>query len=261
MVIESIQCPNCGAPLKVDPAQTLGVCAYCNSSFRVSWGVEGTPPQLAPSGVKPETIQKVKQLLTEGLREDAVRLYQNEAGVSPGDAEKTIAHLVEEIGISTLAKVSLNKRGNVLVPLFLVLGILGLVWAITRFAAGNLLLGFPVAIVSVLMVLLALVNLQHLLTAVRMARAESAEATVLKWAPIGTLKLGGEKFQVVRFLLEVRPRSRASFQVQTNATLILRSIDNVRPGVTVPVKCDPRDATKILPIGTYAFESSPAKKG
>ena len=258
MVIESIQCPHCGAPHKVGSAQALGVCAYCNSSFRISWGAEGAPPQLAPSGVKPETIKKVKQLLTDGLRPDAVRLYQNEAGVSPEEAEQFIAHLLAKIEWSAYDKVPLNKRGEVLVPSFLVLGSVGLVWGINRIAVGALLLGYPVAIVSALMVLLALGNLQHLITAVRMARAESAEATVLKWAPIGMLKVGAEKVQVVRLLLEVRPHSRSSFQVETNAALSESSMAKVQTSAAVQVKCDPRDPAKILPIGTHAFESPQA---
>jgi len=258
MVIESIQCPHCGAPLRIGPTQALGVCAYCNSSFRISWGAEGAPPQLAPSGIKPETIKKVKQLLADGLRPDAVRLYQNEAGVSPDEAESFIAHLVAKIEWSAYDKVPLNKRGVIMVPLFLVLGSVGLVWGINRIAVGTLLLGYPVAIVSALMVLLALGNLQHLITAVRMARAESADATVLKWAPIGMLKVGANKVQVVRLLLEVRPHRRSSFQVETNAALSESSMSKVQTGAAVQVKFNPQDPTKIFLSGTHAFESPQA---
>jgi len=256
--IESFNCPTCGAPLTVGSTQALGVCAYCNSSFRVSWGVEGAPPQLAPSGVKQETIKKVKQLLADGLRPDAVRLYQNEAGVSTEEAEQAIAHLVAKIEWSAFDKVPLNKRGVVLVPLFLALGSVGLVWGINRIAVGALLLGYPVVIVSALMVLLALGNLQHLITAVRMARAESAEATVLKWAPIGMLKVGKEKVQVVKLLMEVRPHNRASFQVETNAALSENSMSKVQTGAAVQVKFNPKDPAKIFLSGTHAFESPQA---
>jgi hypothetical protein len=261
MVIESIQCPHCGAPLKVGSAQALGVCAYCNSSFQISWGAEGAPPQLTSSGVKPETIQKVKQLLTDGLRPDAVRFYQSEAGVSLEEAEKAIAHLVEEIEWSAFAKVPLNKRGVIIVPLFLVLGSVGLVWGINRIAVGALLLGLSVAVVSVLMVLIVLANLRNLISTIRMARAESAEATVLKWAPIGMLKAGGAKRQVVRLLLEVRPHSRPSFQVETNDALLETLMPKLQVGVVVQILFNPKDHTKIYLHGPHVFEPLTPKEG
>ena len=43
MPIESIQCPQCGSPLQVEPGAEAATCTYCGSRLRITGGVSGHP--------------------------------------------------------------------------------------------------------------------------------------------------------------------------------------------------------------------------
>jgi len=43
MSIELMQCPRCGAPLKVEPTARFATCTYCGSRLRVTRGASGHP--------------------------------------------------------------------------------------------------------------------------------------------------------------------------------------------------------------------------
>ena len=60
MRIESLDCPQCGAPLALKPGQTLAACVYCNATVRI------TPASAEAGATAAQAIRAVESI--ENLR-------------------------------------------------------------------------------------------------------------------------------------------------------------------------------------------------
>lgn len=82
MQIQSLNCPNCSAPLRVEAGQVLAICVYCDSNIRISYPDAAPAQATKESTLSPEAISRIKQLLRSGKRAEAVQLYQTETHAS-----------------------------------------------------------------------------------------------------------------------------------------------------------------------------------
>src|SRR5205085_2722939 len=97
MPVEALNCPKCGAPLPPFGDHTVAICVYCNSNVRLKPGPTGQPEAAAltaeemPAGV----MARIKELVAAGQRAEAVKLYQQHAGVEPAAAEAAVDRLTK----------------------------------------------------------------------------------------------------------------------------------------------------------------------
>ena len=73
MVVESVQCPQCGAPLQVTRATRETACAYCGSSVRITKGLSGHPVAV-PGDIKADTGLIARDVACRRLVERATTL-------------------------------------------------------------------------------------------------------------------------------------------------------------------------------------------
>src|SRR5689334_13584605 len=85
---ESLDCPNCGAPLPRQSTQTLAACLYCNSTIRITPGA--APVATRAVEVPPEVIDEVKRMLLVSQHAQAVTYYAKEAQVEAAAAEQAV---------------------------------------------------------------------------------------------------------------------------------------------------------------------------
>jgi hypothetical protein len=106
MAFEQMTCPNCGAALEYKANTPVIVCKFCNTTLRLKAEVVGTPglggqssidlnPKLDPYHSLAD-LDRIRALLAEQRRTEAVRLYMEQTGASLGEATRAIERLQAE---------------------------------------------------------------------------------------------------------------------------------------------------------------------
>ncbi|NUM47863.1 MAG: hypothetical protein HUU38_24415, partial [Anaerolineales bacterium] len=113
--MQSLTCPNCGAPLTDQTGQKLWLCIYCNTLIRVD---DNAATPTVEKTVSDAEMDQVKALLAEGKRDAATTLYQKITGVSTDEAEKAVETLVKQYAFGIVRRQQLNGVGIVLVILY-----------------------------------------------------------------------------------------------------------------------------------------------
>jgi ribosomal protein L7/L12 len=103
MPLESLNCPNCGAPLPDPAGRALVMCTHCHTVVRVASGAGTTAPTPPATSTAPEaqpytpseTIPahisaRLVELLRAGRKIEAVEYYQDAAGVDEEDARDVV---------------------------------------------------------------------------------------------------------------------------------------------------------------------------
>ncbi len=103
MAFEQMTCPNCGAALEYKANTPVVVCKFCNTTLRLKAEVVGGPglggqssidlnPQLDPYRSLAD-LTRIRELLANHQRAEAIRLYMEQTGASLGEA----THAVDQI--------------------------------------------------------------------------------------------------------------------------------------------------------------------
>jgi hypothetical protein len=229
-------CPNCGAPLTVGEDPTVALCLYCDTVVRLA------PAQAQPGGeraadIAPETVHQIKQLLLQGRRADAVKSFQQAAGVDEGEAAAAVLAFSRQLSLGVVQAQQLNPRGALLFLLFL----LGLVAAVAAGVMG-IIPPWAAVILGVVAVILLWPLARGTFTTVRYLNAPRAEATVLRAAPIGEIGAA----HVFRVLLEVLPPGGTPFPAEMNLPVRRRNVPGLRPGIVLRVKYLPGDRSSVI---------------
>jgi uncharacterized Zn finger protein (UPF0148 family) len=89
-IARSIACPSCGAPLSLKPMQRQVICVYCNTSSQILEAHPTSEPRLLSQRVSKEDIERLKQLVLDGKRDEAIRLYATMTGLDHRGAETAV---------------------------------------------------------------------------------------------------------------------------------------------------------------------------
>jgi len=88
-MLQSYNCPNCGAVLQVDVTSTVLICPACGSSIGVP--ERARPAPLQPDPLVPDlSLSEVAALLRSDQRVHATILYREITGASLKDAQLAI---------------------------------------------------------------------------------------------------------------------------------------------------------------------------
>lgn len=252
MSVESLNCPQCGAPLTLKPGQTLAVCGYCNSSVRVTESVMvGTAPQITKVEIPTEVVDEVKRRLVLGLTTDAADYYAKEAKISPEEATAAVKAMKDSIGDAP----SLSTNGLVT---FSVLALAGIAAAIIGFSFvldGDILIGVGVIIIALLFVGMNWYALSRGLPAFLLEhQGKAAQAKILKVWLVNTLTVKGTtgEVQLLRLLLQIQPPTGTGYQAEANCMVSEPSQPKFKPGCLIKVKFDPKDPKRVVVTGSQA---------
>jgi hypothetical protein len=250
MLIQKASCLGCGAPLGLSAGQRVVICAYCNASLQVAPVVAGTDGQAAAvvtnTGVAPEEVERVKQMVLAGQRDAAIAHYAQIAAVPLADATKAVDELVVFALYRLLRQAPINWFGFVLYGVIIGGAGVGAYFSVLGALAGTSWL-WALAALCVFVVLWQTRSFvpKVISTAVSAfgtdGRARVLKRTILK----AGYHRGGTLLQV---LFEVTPaRGGASF-IDEEALLVRdESVEKLVPGNIVPVRYDEPGRKRVFP--------------
>ena len=94
LLVSTLKCPNCGAPIAGKPGLRYALCIFCNTSLSLEAASTGAPPRFAAHTVSNEDVERIKQMLVDGKRREAIDLYAGLASVSREEAEQAVENVV-----------------------------------------------------------------------------------------------------------------------------------------------------------------------
>jgi hypothetical protein len=100
MALESMTCPSCGATVEFSSGTATTVCKFCHSALRLAPQV--VTPSSPPRGAV--DVDRIKQLLRQGQREQALRLYMDQSGADLEVAEAAINSFTPTAGPSLIGR-------------------------------------------------------------------------------------------------------------------------------------------------------------
>ena len=136
MQVMSIQCPNCGAPLNIEPSQDKVICGSCGSLLQLTTGSSGFPmARLVSIGqdtsfiARTQATERLKKQV-EALDEERETLELNlQLPFKPVSKKTVRLFLLLSIAISIAIFLAVENKWFCLAPPFLTLGLFGLIYA------------------------------------------------------------------------------------------------------------------------------------
>ena len=240
MTAVGINCPNCGAPLRLVGKPDLALCLYCNSAIRIQVEAEDAIARVE-SVIPAEVMDEVKHLLLAGRREEALRIYQEKTGTSLTDAQQAIQEAVQRVSYSIIRRQQLTRRGVFLTIFWILLLLFGVytIFFVKEYILAGILLagmaGFQLFIFA-----------PSIRMTLRFLKARRAQATARWLAPIGVVAM--RKMQVHTFLvlLDVHPEGREPFQAEILLPVRDENLSKMQPGVGMQVKYLPNDLSQVI---------------
>jgi hypothetical protein len=239
--VVTIVCHNCGGPLKVAPNQTLVLCTYCYASSRIEFSKDDTAavggtPSAGPGAVSVTSAgtlsdaaaDAIRQLLTDGKQDEAVKRYQDEMHSTPEEAALAVQGVFERELFSRILAGQLIRPKNF--PMVFAVFV-AMVASVALLAMGTLRPAFalPIFALSVLMF-----PFRRMRTTFRYLGSESGTATVKKLVWLGEMKFGSLTTSCARVWVEVRPNVSPGFQASME--IASRSRSNFFEGEELAIK-------------------------
>lgn len=239
--IETLSCPNCGAPLDIRPNEEFTFCQYCDSSIRISKN-EGTGVQSAVhTEIPKEVIEEVKKLLSSGDKAKAAELYMKAANVNEEEALKQIEIFLTSITNKIALRRPLSLKGIIISTLFFLI-LLSSAYAL---ATGIVSSGFVKILCWVVLsfMLLNLLSLtQSIIITIKYATKKWHDARILKFFLISKKK----KLSFFKVLLEVTEPNGNTFQTETKIVIKTADSAKMQEGKVIQVKYFPDEKDNVV---------------
>jgi hypothetical protein len=243
MMVTSLHCPNCGAPLPPKVQSGLAVCLYCNATVRIQPDEATSPETIATveARLDAERMAEIKQMLLAGHRSEALQCYQQLTGAGDVDAEQAVGDLGRQLTVDIVRHQNLTPYGVLMVIL----------WAVVFIGAGAAgLAGRLHPLLAILATVFAGWNLFFYYPAVRTTLrymgAPVALANTLKLAPIGQFYLRGRTVHAFKVWLEVRPKAGQPFQAEMILPVREKNLPRAREGEVIQVKYLPNRPGQVI---------------
>lgn len=235
VVLAMAKCPNCGAPHDLDPQRNSVICIYCNTSLRAERTATAAVT-LSAQSVPKEDVERVKQLLVDGKRDEAIAHYMRVASVSRDEAEHAIAHLVVSSYFELTKRLPINAFGFLLYGLRVAVCLGVARWAAMR--AGDSPAWLVLVAVGLLLAALQVMGfVPHVRSTLVASFGASGRGRVLRRA---VLRGDEEKDEfLVAVIMEVAPDDGSpSFVDQENLFVGGATLQKLAPDNVVRVRFD-----------------------
>jgi hypothetical protein len=113
-VLTLARCPNCGAPVNAPPSASHVICVYCNQSLLVAQQPGTQQTSLKVEGLPPLEVARVKDLLLDGKRDQAIAHYMRLASIPRSEAEAAVDALAIKSFFQYTRHLPINAAGFVL---------------------------------------------------------------------------------------------------------------------------------------------------
>lgn len=240
MRLESLNCPNCHAPLNYSSGQTLCICLYCNSTIRIHHDTL-QPEAKTDTTVSAADMAEIKELVLAGQMATAVQRYQQIAKCSQSEAQTAVTNLSNQISFTTLRQQQLSRGGFI----FFVLVLVGLIWAVFAGLTGSAHPVLAIAVAAFALLYIALFG-KGFLVSLRYLRAAKGMATVQHLTRISTSHSGNRSFHLFRIIVEVQPEAGSPFLAEMMLPVRDRSLDKLHQGTRFGVKYLPGDEDSVI---------------
>lgn len=236
--MQSLTCPNCGAPLTDQTGQKRWLCIYCNTLIRVD---ENDATPTVEKTVSDAEMDQVKALLAEGKRDAATALYQQITGVPTDEAEKAVETLVKQYAYGIVRRQQLNGVGVVMVILYA----LALPLSLIAWAQG---IFHPVLAIFIagFCVLNLLVFERAIRTTIQYLGAPKAKAIIQHYTQTSKVPVRGGDVYTFKVLLEVQATHGIPFQETMILPVREKNLPKMRQGAAIWVKYKPGVAGSLL---------------
>ncbi len=239
--IESLNCPNCGAPLDIKPNEDITFCLYCDSSIRIS-KQEGTEEKsVVHTEIPNEIIEEVKKLILSGDKAKATELYQNAANVSKEEASKQIEAFTASITNKIILKRPLSTKGILISTLFFLI-LISSVYILASGIANTTFTKIVCWVMISFMSLNLLSIMQSILLTIKYSSKKWNDATILKYYFISQKK----KLSFFKVLLEVKEPNGSTFRTETKIMIKTTDIAKLQEGKTISVKYFPEEKDNVV---------------
>lgn len=229
--IESLNCPNCGAPLNLKPGDEITFCSYCNSSIRIYKHEETGEHSATHTEIPPSLINEVKQLILSGKKSEATEMYQKAANIGKPEAEKIIESFLRGITNKIILNRPLNAKG-ILFGVFFLLIIFSAGYALFSGTAK----GGVVQVICWMVMFFSVINLvsisRSIIATIKYFPKKWTKATILKYAFISEKK----NLSFFKILLDVKEPGGESFRAETNIMIKTENIAKLQEGKIIDVK-------------------------
>lgn len=251
MLIVKATCPHCGAPLSLRDGQRHVICAYCDHSLLVDQrplpavAAANASVGLSPEAASPDDIRRVKELIFEGRRAEAVSHYAKITGLTESEAEAAVSALmVPELSV-IYRQLPLAAMGFVISALVISAFAAGAAYGVVNAGEG---VGF-VALAFGCLGLLGLF-VRSLIPKVVSAWVSSfgarGRARVVKRTVIHTFDAG---HMATLLLFEVQPAGGGAPFFDEEALLVRpESFDKLAPGSVVWARYDEPNRRRVFPL-------------
>jgi hypothetical protein len=238
MPMETLACPNCGAPLNVWSRNPIVVCLYCDTVVRIHGETAEIDSEIT---VSHEEMEQIKQLATSGQRTVAIQRYHEVTHLPLPDAEHAIEGMIKQFSLNTLRHLPLSPVGWGMLLIYIIGLVGGLVLGVRGtlppfiFIPIVLFTGFNVVILS-----------RNITTSVRYMGAKKAQAVVQNFTHIGQVKILRNEAHLFKVWLEVQPDGEPPFQSELTLSVRGTSLEKLHQGKRIWVKYPPDDRQKLI---------------
>lgn len=233
-VLSLTLCPNCGAPVNVPQGTLHVICVYCNHSLSVTLN-PGAHASLKPEGLAVADVERVKSLILDGEREEAIKHYQQVSAIPRSEAEDAIDAMVIQSHSELSRHLPLNARG-IFVSIAVILGLIGFgalcVFLVPYASIFKIVLAAPI----VLVVMRTIVLVRHVSATWTSAFGAKGNAKVLR---CGVLRQVDLDATLAVCLFEVTPDDGSEpFQDQETVFVGDETLNKLVPGNVIRVRYD-----------------------
>lgn len=238
---EALDCPNCGAPLKLIPGNEITVCEYCHSSVRISRHGDSDEDTASHMDVPPEVTAEVKKLVMNGSKAEAVELYMKSAGIEKDVAEKLVKAIVESLTNKIILNRPLSGKGISFCVFFFAVAA-AMVWLLVSGTADTKVLQVLCWLVLFFMIINLVSITRAIITTFKFAGVKWTKATVLKFVLINTKK----NLSFYKVLLDVKEPNGLSFKAETNIMIKNENVFKLQEGKIIDAKYLEKDKKNVV---------------
>jgi len=249
MPLESISCPNCGAPLRQASFDDPWLCLYCNSLIRVEGDAE-TPKASLQHGLKADEMEAIKQMLVSGQRQAAIDRFEELSGLETEQVERIIDKMGADFAIKTIFTQQLTRGGMIMVAFCAILVPISLI----AWGMGSLNQWLALTYLAIGCYGLYIYG-RGALNTLRYRNAPVAEAKTLQFTQIGKIQRGRLRVRAFLFALEVMPVDEPPFRTQIVIPVLEDNVERVKKGEIIQVKYLPD-----VPGSVIFHQAQPKKK-
>jgi len=238
--VDSLSCPNCGAPLRNASIDDPCCCLFCNSLIRLQGDAEAPVANLERR-LHAKEMNVIKQQLITGQRQAAVYAFEELSGLETEQAAVIIDAIAADFSTKTILQQQLTRGGMFMVVVCIIL----IPTSLLAWWSGAL--RPMLAMVYLAMGCFGVYKYgRGASNTLRYRKAVAAKAKILQATPMGLVQRKRVQVHAYLFALQVMPENEPHFRAQTVIPVLEENIEKVKKGEVIQVKYLPGQPDSVI---------------